>query len=105
MVLHVGQSGTKTERRQRWMRRRRPRPAMRTWKVIYRGVWRRGYGQVSSSRGVKMPDGKYIDAKWCAEEATELVMKLQNEGKGDRELLRAVALRATAVIKLAKKEA
>jgi hypothetical protein len=51
-----------------------------------------------------MPDGKYIDAKWCAEEATELVMKLQNEGKGDRELLRAVALLATAVIKLAKKE-
>jgi hypothetical protein len=34
-----------------------------------------------------------------------LVMKLQNEGKGDRELLRAVALLATAVIKLAKKEA
>jgi len=32
-------------------------------------------------------------------------MKLQNEGKGDRELLRAVTLLATAIIKLAKKEA
>ena len=52
-----------------------------------------------------MPDGKYIDAKWCAEEATALVMKLQNEAKGDRELLRAVALLATAVIKLAEKKA
>ena len=52
-----------------------------------------------------MPDGNYIDAKWCAEEATNLVMKLQNEGKGDRELLRAVALLAMAVIKLTKKEA
>ena len=51
-----------------------------------------------------MPDGKYINAQWCAEEATNLV-KLQNEGKGDRELLRAVALLAMAVIKLAKKEA
>jgi len=52
-----------------------------------------------------MPDGKYINAQWCAEEATNLVMKLQNEGKGDRALLRAVALLATAIIKLAKKEA
>jgi hypothetical protein len=47
-----------------------------------------------------MPDSKYINAQWCAEEATNLVMKLQNEGKGDRELLRAVALLATAIIKL-----
>jgi hypothetical protein len=54
---------------------------------------------------LQMPDGKYINAQWCAEEATNLVMKLQNEGKGDRELLRAVALLAMAVIKLAKKEA
>jgi hypothetical protein len=59
----------------------------------------------SSNREVQMPDGKYINAQWCAEEATNLVMKLQNEGKGDRELLRAVALLAMAVIKLAKKEA
>ncbi len=59
----------------------------------------------SSNREVQIPDGKYTDVKWCAEEATDLVMKLQNDGKGDRELLRAVALLATAVIKLAKKEA
>jgi hypothetical protein len=72
---------------------------------VYRAVWRRGYAYASFDRELQMPDGKYIDAKWCAEEATALVMKLQNEGKGDRELLRAVALLATAVIKLAKKEA
>ena len=53
--------------------------------------------------GVAGPDkGRSVNA---AEEATNLVMKLQNEGKRDRELLRAVALLATAVIKLAKKEA
>jgi hypothetical protein len=74
-------------------------------KAIYRGVWRRGYVCASSNRELQMPDGKYINAQWCAEEATNLVMKLQNEGKGDRELLRAVALLATAIIKLAKKEA
>jgi hypothetical protein len=74
------------------------------WKAIYREVWRRGYVYVSSDREPPMPDGKYINAQWCAEEATALVMKLQNEGKGDRELLRAVALLATAIIKLAKKE-
>jgi len=68
-------------------------------------VWRRGYVYASSDREPQMPDGKYINAQWCAEEATALVMKLQNEGKGDRELLRAVALLATAIIKLAKKEA
>jgi hypothetical protein len=63
------------------------------------------YVHASSDRELEMPDGNYIDAKWCTEEATNLVMKLQNEGKGDRELLRAVALLATAVIKLVKKEA
>jgi hypothetical protein len=52
-----------------------------------------------------MPDSKHVTVQWCAEEATNLVMKLENEGKSDRELLRAVALLATAIIKLAKKEA
>ena len=75
------------------------------WKAIYREVRRRGYVYASSNRELQMPDGKYINAQWCAEEATNLVMKLQNEGKGDRELLRAVALLAMAVVKLAKKEA
>jgi hypothetical protein len=97
------------------MRRRHLKPAMRTWpvldaaglgrgrqlttsghclwKVIYREVWRRGYVQASSDR--EAPDaGRDVVGR----RATELVMKLQNEGKGDRELLCAVALLATAVI-------